>query len=165
MTLLVALLSEIHGTKWLKIYGLYFTLANLVCLHMGDFVSHRLRYQWASYQYVKLRVAHTPGMPGMSSPPLTSNEAARKRSRHASRHVCHARALMHVGIANQRWWGNVFGIPGACVTPNFTYLGRGQLRCKLKLILSRVPGLSVFRPRAYAGYSGGMRKWVFWWSC
>ena len=56
---------------------------------------------------------------------------AGKRSRHASRHVRHARAVMHAGIANQRFplksaaGENVPGIPGACATCNFTYLVRG----------------------------------------
>ena len=54
-----------------------------------------------------------------------------KRSRHASRHVRHARAVMHVGIANLRFplksaaGENVPGIPGACATCNYTYLVRG----------------------------------------
>ena len=52
---------------------------------------------------VKLRVAHAPGMPGTFSPPSTSKETASERSRRASRHVRHARAVMHVGIANARW--------------------------------------------------------------
>ena len=56
-------------------------------------------------RYVKLRVVHAPGMPGTSSPPPTSNEVASWRSRHASRHVRHARAVMHFGIAKRRWWG------------------------------------------------------------
>ena len=46
--------------------------------------------------YVKLRVLHAPGMPG----PLTS-----LLSPHASRHVRHARAVMHVEIAYLRWLG------------------------------------------------------------
>ena len=54
-------------------------------------------------RYVKLRVAHAPGMPGTISPPPTSKETAGKRPRHASRHVRHERAGMHVGIANP-WW-------------------------------------------------------------
>ena len=33
----------------------------------------------------------------------TSKETASKRSRHASRHVRQARAVMHAGIANPRW--------------------------------------------------------------
>ena len=56
---------------------------------------------------------------------------AGKRSRHASRHVRHARAVMHVEIVNKRFLlksaagENVPGIPGACATCNFTYLVRG----------------------------------------
>ena len=59
---------------------------------------------------------------------------AGKRSRHASRHVRHARAVMHAGIANYRFplksaaGENVPGIPGACATCNFTYLVRGPWR-------------------------------------
>ena len=43
-------------------------------------------------RYVKLRVAHAPGILGM-------------RSHHASRHVRDARAVMHAGIANPQWRG------------------------------------------------------------
>ena len=56
---------------------------------------------------------------------------AGKRSRHASWHVRHARAVMHAGIANLRIplksaaGENVPGIPGACATCKFTYLVRG----------------------------------------
>ena len=56
-------------------------------------------------RYAKLRVAHAPGMPRTFSPPPTSKETASERSRHASRHVRHARAVMPVGIANPRWQG------------------------------------------------------------
>ena len=52
-----------------------------------------------------MRVAHAPGMPGTFSPPPTSKELASYRSRHASRHVRGARAVMHVGIDNPRWRG------------------------------------------------------------
>ena len=53
-------------------------------------------------RYGKLGVAHAPGMPGMFSPPSTSKETVIQRSKHASRHVRQARAVMHVGIANPR---------------------------------------------------------------
>ena len=62
--------------------------------------------------------------------PVTAGE----RSRHASRHVRHARAVMHAGIVNYRFplksaaGENVPGIPGACATCNFTYLVRGPCR-------------------------------------
>ena len=44
-------------------------------------------------------------MPRTFFPPPTSKETASWRSRHASRHVRHARAVMHIGIANQLWRG------------------------------------------------------------
>ena len=53
-------------------------------------------------RYSKMRVAHAPGMPGPFSPPPTSNESASYRSQHASRHVRHARVVMHVGIDKPR---------------------------------------------------------------
>ena len=56
-------------------------------------------------RYVKLQVTHAPGMRGTFSPPPTSKEPASLRSRHASRHVRNARAVMHFGIANPRWRG------------------------------------------------------------
>ena len=79
-------------------------------------------------RYPKLRVAHAPGMPGTCSPPPTSKETACKRSRHASRHVREAHAVMHVGIANPRWRGKRSGVPGACATCNFAYVVRGPLQ-------------------------------------
>ena len=54
---------------------------------------------------VKLRIAHAADMPGTFSSPPTSKETVSKWSRHASRHVRDARAVMHVGIANPRWRG------------------------------------------------------------
>ena len=48
-------------------------------------------------RYGTLRVAYAPGM--------TLKETASSRSRHASRHVRHARAVTHVGIANPHWRG------------------------------------------------------------
>ena len=78
-------------------------------------------------RYVKLGLAHAPGMPGPFSPPQTSKETASKRSRHASRHVRDARAVMHFGIANPRGGEHVPGIPGTCVTRNSMHLARGPL--------------------------------------
>ena len=56
-------------------------------------------------RYVKLRVVHAPGMPGTFSPSPNSKGTDNKRSRNASRHVRHARAVMQVGIANPWWRG------------------------------------------------------------
>ena len=60
---------------------------------------------WASYQIRKLRVAHVPGMPGTFPPAI-----AGWRSRHASRHVRDARAVMHAGIAN--YWFPLKSVAG-----------------------------------------------------
>ena len=62
-----------------------------------------LEIAWVSCQIRK--IAHERGMPGMFSPPATAKETAVWRSRHTSRHAHHARAVMHVGVANPRWRG------------------------------------------------------------
>ena len=62
-----------------------------------------LSIKWATYQIRQLRIVRAPGMPRTFSLPPTSKETTSKRSRHASRHVRDARAVMHVGIANPRW--------------------------------------------------------------
>ena len=77
-------------------------------------------------RYVILRVAHAPGMLGTFS--LTANSKGKplvKRSRHASRHVRHARAVMHVWIACPRWWGKRYRHSRCMRTCNFLYLARG----------------------------------------
>ena len=52
-------------------------------------------------RYVKLRVAHAPGMPGMfSSPPWVNDHGMHHGFLSKSGHV---RAVMHVGIANKRF--------------------------------------------------------------
>ena len=98
---------------------------------------------WASYQIRKLRVAHVPGMSGMFSPSPTSTETASKRPRHASRHVRHARAVMHGwiaravihgGIVNLQWRGNrsrhsrrmrnpQYYVPGKGPWYSYTFMG------------------------------------------
>ena len=46
-------------------------------------------------RYIKLRIAHALGMSETFSPPPTPKQTASYRSRHVSRHVCDARAVMH----------------------------------------------------------------------
>ena len=78
-------------------------------------------------RYAKLRVAHAPGMPGTFSLPPTSKETAGQRSRHVSRHVREARAVMHVGIANPRWRGKRSRYSRRMRNPIFLHLVRGTL--------------------------------------
>ena len=81
---------------------------------------------WASCQIRKIAVCACAGNAGNVFP-----VTAGRRSRHASRHVRDARAVMHAGIANYQFplksaaGETVPGIPGACATRNFTYLVRG----------------------------------------
>ena len=76
-------------------------------------------------RYVKLWVAHAPGMPGMlpchrrQRKPLVSDPG-----------MHHGTCITHVGIAYPRRWGNIPGIPGACAIRNFTYRERGPCRDK-----------------------------------
>ena len=72
-------------------------------------------------RYVKLRVAHAPGMPGTFSPPPTTKETANYLSRDASRHVTHVPWYMS-GSLTRGGGENVIGIPGACTTRTYTYL-------------------------------------------
>ena len=58
-------------------------------------------------------------------PPPISKETASWGSRHASRHVRDARAVMHVGIAHLRWRGKRSRHSRRMRTRNFTYLARG----------------------------------------
>ena len=66
-------------------------------------------------RYVKLQVAHAPGMPGTSPPPPPPP-------------ISHdARAVMHVGIAYLRWRGKRSRHSRRMHTRNFAYLARGPL--------------------------------------
>ena len=58
---------------------------------------------WSSQQIRKIVVARPPGKPKTFSPPPILKKTDSYRSRHASRHVRHARAVMHVGITNPQW--------------------------------------------------------------
>ena len=78
-----------------------FELSFMYFVCLGYFNTERHRHGPLT-RYVKLRVVHAPGMPGMFSSPPTSKETASWRSRHASRHVHHAGTLMHVGITDPR---------------------------------------------------------------
>ena len=99
------------------------TLSNGYVLHQWRDNVLGIHYNGYLTRYARSRVAYAPGMPGTFSPPPTK-ETASFLSWHASRHVRHARAVMHAGIANPRKRGNVPGSPGACANRNFTYLVR-----------------------------------------
>ena len=67
----------------------------------------------------KLWVAYAPKMSGTISPPPTSKKTTSGRSWYASRHVRHAHAVMHVGIAKPCWWGKRFRHSRDMCNPQF----------------------------------------------
>ena len=90
---------------------------------------------WASCQIRKIAGCACAGNAGNAfSPPPTSKETASKRSRHASRHVRHARAVMHVGIAYPRWRGKRSRHSRRMRTRNYTYLVRGPYRLGINVL-------------------------------
>ena len=79
-------------------------------------------------RYVILQVAHATGMSGTFSPPPTSKETASKRSRHASRHMPDACAVMHVGIANPPWRGKRSQYSRRMRNPQFHVSGKRPMQ-------------------------------------
>ena len=67
---------------------------NLVCL----IIISKVFNHGPLARYLNLRVTHATGMPRTFSPPSRV-----KRLRQATRHVRHARPVMHAGIANKRF--------------------------------------------------------------
>ena len=75
-------------------------------------------------RYIKLRVAHAPGMPGTFPPPPTEKETTSDPGMHHGTCVTHVPWCMSGSLARSGGV-NVPGIPDACATRNFTYLARG----------------------------------------
>ena len=79
-------------------------------------------------RYVKLQVAHPPGMPGTFSPPrLQRKPLVSDPGMHHGTCVTHVSWCMS-GSLTRGGGKNVPGIPDICAIHNFTYLARGPLR-------------------------------------
>ena len=78
--------------------------------------------------------------------PPTSNETVIQRSRHASRHVRHARAVMHVGIAYLWWRGKRSRHSRRMRTRNLTYLARGPLSTCFRIPYRRCSQIATEKP-------------------
>ena len=90
------------------------------------------RYRWVTTwcdhichgpltRYVKLRVAHAPGMPGTFSPPPTSRDTAWL----AILACITARTYVPWCMTGSLTYGGRENVPGACANRNFKYLARG----------------------------------------
>ena len=128
-------------------------------------------------RYANLRVAHAPGMPGTFSSPPTSKETASLRSRHASRRVRHARAVMHVGIANPRWQRKRSRHSRRMHNPQFYVSGKRPMEtvadkndCEMTYIEGanrqriRLHGIDLFLPEYSSPSSRRMTFLSFWFS-
>ena len=100
-------------------------------INMNVYIIHTKTYHWVNgplARYVKLQVAHAPGMPGTFSPPAWVNDP----DMHHGTCVTHVPWCMPGSLTCGFLWSgagkNLPGTPGACATPNFTYLARGP--CK-----------------------------------
>ena len=87
-------------------------------------ISFRWRSQWASYQIRKIAGCVCAVYDGNVFPTTDFKETADERSRHASRHVRDARAVVHVGIANPRYRGNSFRHSRRMRNPQFYVSGK-----------------------------------------
>ena len=86
---------------------------------LGD--SSGKSYHGPLTRYVRLQVAQCRER---FTPPPSSKETDSLRSRHASRHARHARAVMHIGIAYPRWRGKRSRHSRCMRIRNFRYLTR-----------------------------------------
>ena len=79
-------------------------------------------------RYVKLQVAHAPGMPGTFFPPpiFQGEPLVSDPGTHHGTCVTHVPLCMS-GSLTRGGGENVPGIPSACANRNFMYLARGQL--------------------------------------
>ena len=88
-------------------------------------------------RYVKLRVAHVPGMPWTFSP----QQRVKDPDMHHGTCVTHVPWCMTGSLTSgfiwSRWRENVPGILGTCATRNYTYLVRGPWRYHFPHIIKK----------------------------
>ena len=123
------------GKRWMVYYlDYYYPSYKSICPHIMTATYHNIPYYLAGpygpahgllTRYVKLQLRMHRECRERFPPPPISKETDSWRSRHASRHVRDARAVMHVGIAHLRWRGKRSRHSRRMCTRNFTYLARG----------------------------------------
>ena len=84
-------------------------------------------FQGPLAKYVKLGVAHAPGMPWALSPPPRVFDSGMYHDTCVTHVLWCMPVSLTSGILWSRWRGNVLGIPGACATRICLYLVRGPL--------------------------------------
>ena len=111
-----------------KIRSRYNTILHNTMLHTYNTQRHPISRHGPLTRYVKLRVAHAPGMLGpFPPPPMSGKPLISDPDMHHGTCVTHVPWCMS-GSLTRGGGENVSDIPGACTTRNFTYLVRGP--CK-----------------------------------
>ena len=81
-------------------------------------------------RYVKLQVAHAPGMPGTCSPPLQVSDADMHHGTCVTHVPCCMPGSLTSGFLWSRWWGKRSRHSRRICYPQYTYLVRGPyIRC------------------------------------
>ena len=93
-------------------------------------------------RYVKLRVAHAPGMPG-----TFPRHRLQRKTLVSDPGMHHGTCVTHVpwcisGSLTRGGGENLPGIPGACATRNFTYLARGSC---MRITIRAASSTTLFR--------------------
>ena len=119
-----------YGGLWVTLCQLQIRIFRSICNRECEisFIMSAI-IQWHLHahitRYVKLRVAHAPGMSGMFSPPPNSNEPlVSDPSMHHGTCVTHVPWCMS-GSLTRCGWENIPGILGASANRNFMCLTRG----------------------------------------
>ena len=116
--------------------------------HYGEKVKLHINISWQCYlytapgwlvavlpgngplaRYVKLRVAHAPGMPETFSPPPRVSDPDMLAGTCVP--WCVPGSITS-GLIWSRWRRNVPGIPGTCATRNFRYMIRGPWQVRIE---------------------------------
>ena len=114
-----------HGAIMTSLYCHSHTPSSQWWFHTRMLPSNNIIQNGPLVRYVKLRVAHVPGMPGTFSPsPRVSNPDMHYGTCVTHLPWCMSGSLIS-GFPWRRWRGKHSRHSGACATCNFAYLARG----------------------------------------
>ena len=103
-----ALQRKIHDKECIRVIetGCLGCIDNPIMVTVGRAWETWMQCHGPLTRFVKLRVVYAPGMPRtFSRHQLQMKPIVSERSRCVARHVRHARSVMHIRVANPRWWG------------------------------------------------------------
>ena len=132
------------------------TLNHTAVFQTGDFY----HTQGTPTRYVKLRVAHVPGMAGMFYLlPRVSNPDMHHGTRETQVPWCMLGSLT-CSFLRSRWQGKRFRHSGACANRNFAYLVRGPWHCIHSLMTTFTKGHELCQ-KAIHCFLANKLPWLF----